>query len=359
MATLNVYAINPESLKKALVYEHKQILLATSHQSIDVELTGTMFKKGEVTLTDKNNELIQNLFFEIEINGIKYTTEQNTTDYLRFHYIRFIPSILENRQWATAKRMQDLWFTSTANTEPWLHAPKLDLIEMSWIKGFDRMRKEIDNFMARVNLFTERSTKLLMERIAMMIASGDIILPEIGHSTNFGTNSHKIVEMSVKQPKLETIVMEKMPLFEKYYFQSRAYEISKIETLDDCFGTLATCQIRAIAFGTITVRRRQDVAYLGELIYSDIRITKVGVYIKDSFDFIVKEGQKQEKLGYWDAETNDISRSRLGSGYRVHNKIYNDWKMDYNTGGDFQLYSTMEIYPISRIFNNYPIFVKK
>jgi hypothetical protein len=74
----------------------------------------------------------------------------------------------------------------------------------------------------------------------------------------------------------------------------------------------------------------------------------------DSFDFIGED----EPLGVWNAETNDISR-KYGSGYKIHNKLYNDWQKDYKTGGDFHLYSTLETYPVSKIYNNCPIFIKK
>jgi hypothetical protein len=348
---LNVYAINTVTSKKIQVYENN---CSTGEAFVEIELTGEMFKKGASVLEDE--ELIQNLFFEITVNGVKYSTEKKGKDYLRFHYIRFIPQILENQQWTHAKRMQDLWFSSPQNSKPWEHEPKLNFLDINWIKGFERMEDAIEEFKA--NLFTDNSKKLLLKRITLMINNNDLKLPDEGRWIDFGIDSHKLVEVHVKQPKIEQMVMEKIPLFEKYYFQSKPYNISKNifspEPLDDCFGTVAACQLRAIAFGRITRRKDPKIPNLSIMmnsntkkVYLDIEITTVKIYIKDSFDYI----DDTEKLGVWDATGNNINLL-FGPGYMIRNKFFNDWKEDYNTGGDFQWYSTLESYATYTIYRN-------
>ena len=341
--------------KKALVYETNFTTIESARQLVNIELTGSLFKKGESMLLD--NELILNLFFELTIKGDKFSNENDIKSHLRFHYVRFIPQILKNKEWLTAKMFQDKWFSgSPSSSEPWRNAPKIDFIEFDWVRKFDRMKNAIDNLKEKI--FTNNSKARLLKMLSLMVESGDLFLPALDQTVKFGVDSNKIINHEVEHPKLQRMVNEKMPHFEKYYFQSIPYSISKnifsLETLDDCFGALAACQFRAVAMGTVT--RKKDVKLFGNaiIVVLDIHINEVKIYIKDSFDFIGND----EKLGVWDAEANEIS-IKFGSGYTILNKYYNDWKKDYNSGQDYHLYSTLETHRESKTYKNAGITIFK
>ncbi len=340
--TLKVYAKGDANV---LVHEGTQKTDKSKIQYYPLELTGELFKKGDSTLKDSEKELIQDLYFELAVDGETISTKNNKK-HLRFHYIRFVPQIIESKGWKKALEFQKRWFEGLpASSEPWTNPPNLDAISSDWLFSFPRMKNAYSSF--KCNLFTEKSAPLLFKRIASMIDSNDLILPKVGNCIDFGIDSKEIIEHEVYQPKIKKHRIEKMPKFEKYYFQSKAYKISKIipETLDDCFGALASCQYRAIAMGTIT-RKEDPIQCLlskdKQLVNVDIVITKVQIYIKDTFDFIKPLGDgAEEELGYWDATKNEIGRTFISSGYLIKNKFYRDWRDDYGLGQDFTLYSNL------------------
>lgn len=125
-----------------------------------------------------------------------------------------------------------------------------------------------------------------------------------------------------------------MPLFERYYHQSVKYEISKIgEPLDDLFGTLASCQFRVIAMGKVTrIENEFKIPFItfGNVIKSSlysVEINKIGVYVKDSFDFITED----EYLGDWSPSKNTVKINilpiALPDHYKISNASYREWRL--------------------------------
>jgi hypothetical protein len=70
----------------------------------------------------------------------------------------------------------------------------------------------------------------------------------------------------------------------------------------------------------------------------EVTITKVGVYVRDSFDF---EGF--QFLGFWDDATNTVSAINPLAGTAVFNSSFREHRDKYHLGGDFLVFSDLKV----------------
>lgn len=337
--TFTVYELDSGPLNDDNVYE-KEYTIGHEKNSIKIPLTADLFTKG--------GESIIQLYAEIKLENSTYELPQET-DHLKIHAVEFVPKIEGALNWTKAKMLQEIWFNGNENDKPWLVDPKVDLLSMDWVLSYSRMKTEYDKI-TTTKWKSENAVKLLKKRIKEMVRNPDVglKLPKKDNETvNFGVSRNDIRTFNdIEQPKLGgKKAREIMPLFERFYYQSVSYNISKnpfsMEPLDDLFGTLASCQFRVIAFGTIT--RKSWKSPLGMSLNSYlVKITKIGVYVKDSFDFITED----EYLGDWSPKKNAVSVNPYGvtkdTYYTIENKSYREWRKDYKKGMDFNLYTDVK-----------------
>lgn len=341
---VNVYEL--DDVSDDLMFEGQEFLIKGQNHDYSFDLTGEIFEKG--------GDSVQKLYFKITVEDNTQTFPNSKKDYLKLHVIRFVPVILKAKGWINAKKVQDIWFKGKANDKPWSIHPKVDLVDIDWVLGFPRMKKVYDEILnSKWN--NAAAIQSLKKNIFLMIIDGQTQLPtNDDETTDFGTFSKEIVLVtSVKQPKLGKNVDEYMPLIEKYYYTSVPYKIDStppnLEPLDDCFGTLAACQFRVAAKGSIKKITSKVPSFIfgeDDMVFSSYRVTieKIAIYIKDSFDFINKDGD-DEYLGDWSPKKNEVDYSAVYTSstfYGVYNSSYQEWRKDYNMGMDFHLYSTIK-----------------
>jgi hypothetical protein len=92
--------------------------------------------------------------------------------------------------------------------------------------------------------------------------------------------------------------------------------------------------------------------------YPAIEISEVGMYLRDTYDFLNKKGQDQ-LLGYWnktgvikpDPVEYAVEPKRIYRWfkpyYRVMNSDYNAYRRRTGKGGDFMIFSTVKTFPVS------------
>ncbi|MFZ4929434.1 DUF6402 family protein [Chryseobacterium sp. Mn2064] len=345
--TFTVYESDSGPLNDDNLYQ-KNYTIAHEKSSITIPLTADLFTKGE--------ESILELYAEIKLEGTTYELPQET-DYLKIHAVEFVPKIEGTLQWTNAKKLQEIWFNGNENDKPWLIDPKVDLLSMDWVLSYPRMKTEYDKIITG-KWKSENAVKLLKKRIKEMVKDPAIRLKlptKENETISFGVSRKDLQKFdNIDQPKLGgKKASEIMPLFERFYYQSVSYNISRnilaMEPLDDLFGALASCQFRVIAFGTIT--RKSWKSPLGiDLKNYLVKITKIGVYIKDSFDFITED----EYLGDWSPKKNKVSVNPYGptmsTYYKIENKSYRDWRKDYKKGMDFNLYTDVKYLNVNHEF---------
>lgn len=66
-------------------------------------------------------------------------------------------------------------------------------------------------------------------------------------------------------------------------------------------------------------------------------VTSVGVYVRDSYDFV-----DEQSLGYWNSRTNYAGRNFL-KGDKVSNASFRDYAKKTGKGADFLVYSYIKI----------------
>lgn len=322
---LEIIAKNYLTQKKTTIYSKMYRLVKSKYHSIPITISGEMFQEGKNIIqidNDGNYKLIQNWYIRITLKGVSKTYCDSIDKSLRIHYIRFIPLIIESKKWEKALLFQKIWFEGDGNDKAWENDPYTEL-SIDWVLKFDRMKSEFEKFPDKFK--TENAIIELRKQLHKMIKDGLIKLPDLNESCKFGCSDPTIITAYNAHMK----VNERMPKFENYYYQTIAYKIDLIEPIDDCLAALASCQYRAIAFGEIY---NIDNKY-------KVLINKIGVYIKDSFDF----NQNYERLGSWSIINKDISKADARPSYhRITNKNYRDWRNDYKKGGDFNIYSTIK-----------------
>lgn len=296
----------------------------------------------------KGGDAIQKLYFLIEIEGQGKTTYPTSEDdYLKVHVVRYIPQVMraQNTPWEIAAQCQERWFNGDANEEPWKISPILNFVTMDWLLSFSRIQDFYnDNIMKKWN--TENAIKSLKAQIKLQTKYLGLKLPDnIGEIRTFGTSEETLKKYpDISQPKMGgSKDIEIMPVFERFYYQNIEYKISIVppEILDDLFGAFGSFQFRIIAFGSITKIRNN---------YYKVQINKIGIYLKDSFDFITKG----EYLGDWSIVDNDILRNPMfltpKEYFAITNDSYKAYRIDYNKGMDFNVYSDIKYEKVSYTF---------
>ena len=137
------------------------------------------------------------------------------------------------------------------------------------------------------------------------------------------------------------------PRFNRYFVLSVAYSspgvslqdnILNIPYLDDFLAAVGNCAFRYLALGQIT---RTGETY-------KVSVTELGVYILDSFDF-----NGDQDLGYWNAKTNDVSRTSIGgtpADTPVGNASFRAWRERNARGTDYTNFSDILSRPVSLAF---------
>jgi hypothetical protein len=102
-----------------------------------------------------------------------------------------------------------------------------------------------------------------------------------------------------------------------------------LSALDDMSAALGNFAFRVIVSGSVTAASRVS-GY-------QVKITEVGVYIRDSYDF-----NGDQSLGYWDDSDNSVSMFNPLSGTSVSNSDFRDWRSKNSRGGDFLVFSDIK-----------------
>ena len=330
----------------------KKYKINNTRNRIKIEDLSSLFRYGFDYKKEKEKVGILNLYVSIEFEKEEFIFPKEKENYLTIHFIQFIPRIMEAQspKWIVASKFQNFWFREEANSEPWKR-PILNELSLDWVLNFGRqeIQETYENLIH--NLWkTPNAIKELKKMIKRMTEDPFIKLEiplKEEQTIPFGVRSSEIKTYdSVPQPKLNgALKKETMPLFERFYYTSVSYRITDLkkfdfsEPLDDLFGTLASFSFHVLAIGSITKKEKN---------YS-IKITEIGIYIKDSFDFITDN----EPLGHWSFYYNSIYRINplsLAYYFVITNKSYRDYRKDYKKGSDFTIYSDIKYIPVNYTF---------
>jgi hypothetical protein len=72
-------------------------------------------------------------------------------------------------------------------------------------------------------------------------------------------------------------------------------------------------------------------------------IDTVGIYLRDQYDFI-----GDQSLGYWRVSDNNVTKTWRPDSTEMTNESFRNWRSTSGKGGDFEVFSDVEIKPLTR-----------
>ncbi|KAA1242358.1 DUF6402 family protein [Aquimarina sp. RZ0] len=309
---VKVYESDFGPMNDDFIWEHEWTL-QNSDAILSFNITPNMFIKGEEDLV--------HFYFTLQIEDLDEEEFSNDdADYLKVHLVRYVPRVLEALGWNKGAELQEEWFSRQPSNNPDVNDPNLSIITMDWVLGFTSAQTLHTSMIAQKIWANSAGKRALLSEIKRMASDGEITIPTTDEaSTNFG----------VFDTSLITYKNRRVPKFDKYHYQERAFAPGTFSSLDDLTAALANFVFRMSSGGTITKTKDN---------YS-IQINRVATYVRDSFDFI-DPGWASQNLGYWNIEENKVVKLAIGSGYRlIENSSYQNYRDEFQMGGDFRLYS--------------------
>lgn len=282
---------------------------------------------------------INNFKVDITVDDKLYegSIDNSVHEILKIHFVILIPSIMKALNWKNSVRTQEDWFNSKRNYYPWDVNPSLSYFSLGNLLQFKHFKEFYEE---KINSWKNNDAALnsLRNEIKKIKKNKLIQFPTTeGQITEFGTFDSEIITKIIKpdefkNKKIKTAT-ERIPLFEEYYFYTELYKISKFVELDDFYGAIANCNIRYAAKGILTSKNKEIV----------VTIKKIGIYIKDGFDFTGSQG-----LGEWSYKNKTVSKALFDL---ISDKSYEEYSKDSNMGRSSYHYSNMYIYKQDYNFN--------
>jgi hypothetical protein len=246
-----------------------------------------------------------------------------------------IPAVMRNLKWKKGAAVMEKWFSLSAkkmtlkekiNTSFIKSYPE-DYIDekiftMDWILGFSRAND------AYATLKSSLSTSNAKKEIKKLVEK-DI-------------NASYINTVTI--PIKNSLDPKKLHLYWQFQFAGTSYDWRV--GMDDLYAALGNFALYAsILEGSYTIENN---------IITKIHISKVGIYMKDTFDFI-----GDQYLGHWNEEgmgiepiqaalNSEISWNlawfpKIGWAYPYGNSDYRDYRSRIGRGGDLMLFSDVRI----------------
>lgn len=240
-----------------------------------------------------------------------------------------IPKIMRSQGWIRGATLMTKWFNGPAVQVPHYAFTDTSTIKMRWVLGY-RSPKELYDSIFRERIWAnDAARKILAKRLQ-----------------SWG-------KLSKSQQRFDQTVMP-ASLLESEYINYRSYgggysgySSSGYSTsgysgsgtsyaasnnasgqaygLSDLVAALGAFNFRVVVAGSVVP------ALPGPY---QVTITKVGVFVRDSFDF---EGF--QFLGFWDDSDNSVSAFNPLSGTAVFNSTFREYRKQHGRGGDLLVFS--------------------
>lgn len=274
-----------------------------------------------------------------------------------------IPQSMDGLGWRESARFMRKWFSSPAYELPMdvklgrtspsslTSAQVLTDLPFEWLfSSSTRVSgpvsqkiaelSQIEEFNPTVGRLKTPLTQLSPGLIQLMVR-----LQRIGH---LDANSGKLQNAYEDFSSLSAIQLEETSQFNWFPIGASVWE-KATDDLDDVYGALGSFAIKIAATKFRTVANHHD--------YAAIAIEEVGLYVRDTYDFL--NAEDDQLLGYWSkdgvirpgpidyyTEPNFIDRDSTRH-FKVTNDSFNHYREKSGKGGDFLVFSTVKHYPVS------------
>lgn len=215
-----------------------------------------------------------------------------------------IPKIMRSNSWLNGARLMEIWFSRAAAIAPGYGPPDTTTIKMdSWVLTFSAA-KDVYDKMIKEKIWQNQAAQTeivkMLRRKGLLLANQCFYLP-------FGNLSLPV------------------EIQDADYINQRIVKMTS--TLDDLSAALANFVFNVVVSGHVS---NEKSGYKAE-------ISKVGIYVKDSYDF-----NGQQFLGYWNDTNNCVSMINPFCGTSISNQDFSDWRAKNGKGGDFRVFSDVK-----------------
>lgn len=241
-----------------------------------------------------------------------------------------IPRIMYAQGWTKGATLLAKWFRRAATRYPSYTAPDTTTITLDWVLRYPQAKSLYDSIFANRIWANDKARQQLAKR-----------LKTYGKLTGF--------EEQFDQTQRPVTVLESEYInYRAYGGGYSGYSGSSGYSSYAASGNASTQYSELVRTGLNDL-----IAALGAFTYRvvvggsvvpiisggyEVTITKVGVFLRDSFDF---EGF--QFLGFWDDSLNAVSAVNPFVGTPVFNSSFRDYRDEHHFGGDFLVFSDMKI----------------
>jgi hypothetical protein len=251
-----------------------------------------------------------------------------------------IPRIMLAQGWTNGAKLLSQWFNRAGTRYPNYTTADTTTIKMDWVLSYPGPKALYDEIFDDQIWSTRKGRPVLEER-----------LKSWGKLTNFT----ETFDQTTKSPiQLEKEYVQYRAYGGGYsgYSGSSGYSSSGYSSsgasgdkanlysgiiyggLNDLIAGLGAFTFRVVVAGSVTPVRPAG---------HEVTITKVGVFVRDSFDF---EGF--QFLGFWNDSNNTVSGTNPLSGTAVFNSTLRDYRDTHHMGGDFMVFSDLKVTTLKR-----------
>ena len=273
-----------------------------------------------------------------------------------------IPAIMDKLKAVQGPRFMRRWFNTPAYELPkdfkiGRKDPKLldkkylmDDLPFDWLYGIKRVRTVIDDVieeLSEVNEFDPRvgRTKGVLDQLSPGLL---VLMSRLEAMGLLDAKNKRLNEGGRSFSTVPAIELESKCQFNRVDVGTSFAE-KALDELDDAYFALGSFSIKLAATELRTYK------HLG---YPTIEISEIGMYLRDTYDFLNVNGEDQ-LLGYWNetgVEKPDPFEYMIGPKriyrwfkpfYRVTNNSFNAYRKKTGMGGDFLVYSTVKRVPVA------------
>jgi len=227
-----------------------------------------------------------------------------------------IPGIMRHHKWRNGAKLMEKWFKAPSNNNPVKGLPSTDIIQMDWVLQYTRAKQVYDRLIKEKIWVNDAAKK----EIIRMLNNKNLL---VNTAKKFGT------------PKFNLPIVDKDSI--QYRTVGNSWDMA-FGKIDDLRAALANFIFKIIVIGEVRPIFSEKKLPTGEY---NVIISEIGIYVRDSYDFIDPPGEDQE-LGNWDFEDNSVGRSIFNGGETVRNSDFRTWRAANSKGGDYLVFSNIK-----------------
>ena len=224
--------------------------------------------------------------------------------------LRDLPKIMRANKWNVGADLMEHWFSLPAATAPPFTNRQDTIVTMKWVLSFKRAREVFDKLVRErvwANDAAQKEIRSMLVRNRLFLSPG----------ATFG------------------VFQSTQPIIHANAVNFRSVNQDLFDGLDDLAAALANFNFHVQIGG--------EVEAAPGAAKTTVKIMFVGIYVRDQYDF-----NGDQHLGFWDPKTNRVSAANPFAGEAVTNKDFRLWRSANKMGGDFEVFSDVQVLPLAR-----------